>query len=193
MHSEDISELLKALMAAEDEFESIQMTKTGQAGSFKFHYADLKECFRATKPALKKHGLKCNGCFANQEGRLTLSLILSHAASGQWMKSTMPITPASNSPTDLGKFITYMRRYMYVTLLGVVSDEDVEGDALDAVDAKKSDNRLISKDQCDELTNLILDSGRTVQEVLDKHKIKSLDSISEKTYKSWVQYLSKGN
>ena len=124
--SENIQDLIKALIAAQQEFETINKNLTGQAGQGKFKYADLTEVYNKTKPALFKHGLTCMSLLQGDK----LSLTLYHT-SGQFIKSEIEFR-YNEKPTNMGAFLTYMRRYLYSSMLNIAADEDVEGDDLNA-------------------------------------------------------------
>lgn len=124
--SENIQDLIKALIAAQQEFETINKNLTGQAGQGKFKYADLTEVYNKTKPALFKHGLTCVSLLSGDK----LSLTLYHV-SGQFIKSEIEFR-YNEKPTNMGAFLTYMRRYLYSSMLNIAADEDVEGDDLNS-------------------------------------------------------------
>ncbi len=128
--SENIQDLIKALLKAEESFTAITLNKTYKGGSVTFKYADLKEIFDATKPALREQGLKCIGQLEPKEaGCPMLHLKLIHT-SGQWVSSSIDL-PMVAKPQERGATLTYMRRYLYTTLLGITAEEDVEGKELD--------------------------------------------------------------
>ena len=46
-------------------------------------------------------------------------------SSGQWIESAIAVNPTNNNIQTLGSYLTYLRRYTYAALVGVVaSDED---------------------------------------------------------------------
>lgn len=190
-HSEKISELTKALIEAEGKFKEIKLNKTAKAGSFSFKYADLTSIFNATKPALREHGLKCVGYFGKDEGGVPiLTLMLTHI-SGEWMKTSISISPQTSKPTDLGGFITYMRRYLYTTLLGVCAEEDVEGDDLNKGCDNKS-NSLTPQEKAwlkKELKNHV-----ELEEAWKKHfKIESMMDLDRKNFQKLKNAIEERN
>jgi hypothetical protein len=129
--SENVQDLIKALLKAEENFTAITLNKTYKGGNVIFKYADLKEIFDATKPALREQGLKCIGQLEpKEEGCPTLHIKLIHGATGQWISSSIDL-PRVAKPQERGATLTYMRRYLYTTLLGITAEEDVEGKELD--------------------------------------------------------------
>lgn len=131
---ENKNELIKALIEAEKDFSKIELNKIGQVGNHKFKYADLTSVFNATKPALRKNGLKVIGVIeVTENGDNMLCMTLFHV-SGQQLTSKIKLPSNVTKSTEVGSILTYMRRYLYSTLLGVAAEEDVEGDALDECD-----------------------------------------------------------
>lgn len=92
-------------------------TKTG--GSYSFKYADLCACVKAATPALKANGLSV--CQLISDGKLVT--ILSHK-SGQWFKSELMLPNQTTDYQAYGSAITYLKRYSYCAILGIVADTD---------------------------------------------------------------------
>lgn len=126
-----MNELIKALLNAEKSFTKIELNKTAKIGAnFTFKYADLSSLFNSTKKALRENGLKVIGTMEVDEmGTNILSMHLYHV-SGEKISSSMRLPKDVSKSTELGAIITYMRRYLYATLLGIVADEDTDGDAI---------------------------------------------------------------
>ncbi len=156
--SQDIAELVKALIEAEKNFEQITLNKSGQAGQGKFKYADLAEVFNKTKPALKEQGLKVMGTLYTEDGKNILSLKLFHI-SGQWISSSITLPPSAK-PTEMGAILTYMRRYLYSILLGITAEEDVEGDDLNSTaQSEKPSSKLMSDTEILKLVIQLIQTG----------------------------------
>ena len=96
-------------------------TKGGAAYTFK--YVDLSQCMKAAAPLLKANGLAVTQLISN--GKLVT--ILAHK-SGQWFKSETPIGTPQNYQA-LGSAITYLKRYSFCAILGIVADSDDDGNA----------------------------------------------------------------
>lgn len=95
----------------------VNSKKTGVSYSFK--YADLSACVRSAAPALKENGLSVSQII--NEGKLIT--ILSHK-SGQWFKSELYLPQQTGDYQSYGSAITYLKRYSYCAILGIVADTD---------------------------------------------------------------------
>lgn len=92
-------------------------TKTG--GSYSFKYADLCACVRAAAPALKANGLAVCQLISNGK----LQTLLTHK-SGQYFRSELLLPQQTADYQSYGSAITYLKRYSYCAILGIVADTD---------------------------------------------------------------------
>lgn len=121
-HSKELNELFGALAKAQGEMSIAK--KTSVNPYFKSKYANLKDLVVASRPALSKHGL-CIDQSIIEDGseRSFLITVLGHS-SGQWKKSKMRIRPPKADIQSLGSYISYLKRYAYGSIIGVVSEEE---------------------------------------------------------------------
>jgi hypothetical protein len=125
--STEIQELIQALVAAQSEFSAIP--KDSDNPFFKSKYAALPDVVKITTPVLSKHGLAVTQLVTtNAEGGDALSTMLMHT-SGQYIMDTANLHLVKSDPQAHGSAITYMRRYSYMSILGLVADEDDDGNA----------------------------------------------------------------
>lgn len=124
--SEDIKELATALN--EFQAELVTVGKTAANPFFKSKYAPLDEIMLKAQPVLTKHGLSVTQPPSYLGAQPALTTILMHT-SGQWQRSTMPLLVAKEDPQAHGSAITYARRYSYAAVLGIVIDEDDDGNS----------------------------------------------------------------
>ena len=122
--SESINEISAALSAFQGSVEQPKLekevkVKTKTGGSYSFKYADLCACVKAATPALKANGLSV--CQLISDGKLVT--ILSHK-SGQWFKSELMLPNQTTDYQAYGSAITYLKRYSYCAILGIVADTD---------------------------------------------------------------------
>lgn len=124
--SEQLNELGAALAAAQGEFETVGKTETNPF--FKSKYAGLPSVVKAATPVLTKHGLSVVQLPGHDDHGHTLTTMLLHK-SGQFIAETMRLKPTKDDPQGLGSAITYGRRQAYMAALGLVADEDDDGNA----------------------------------------------------------------
>lgn len=132
--SQEINELAAALVAAQAEFSAVP--KGSNNPFFKSKYAALPDVVASASPVLAKHGLAVTQGISFQQGfsdgadvlhdTLTTSLI---HKSGQWIESEMPLHLPKQDPQGQGSAVTYARRYAYMAILGLVADDDDDGNA----------------------------------------------------------------
>lgn len=126
--SADISALSAALSEFQGKIKQPQMSKevtvqTKGGSKYKFKYADLSACMAAAAPVLMETGLSVSQLIIDRK----LVTFLTHK-SGQWLKSEVGIGSASTYQ-DLGSAITYLKRYSYCAILGIVADDDNDANA----------------------------------------------------------------
>lgn len=132
MTSASIGKITEALSTMQGSIVQPKLNKsvtvtTKQNGSYKFKYADLAACIGAAAPELQKNGL---AVIQTIQGN-TLVTTLSHK-SGEFINSFLPLNPATMQSTSfqsIGSMITYLKRYAYCAILGIVADEDDDANA----------------------------------------------------------------
>ena len=102
---------------------------SAQIGSkYSYRYADLAAVWDDVRRALSPQGLAvAQTIVPGEPGLAVLETLLLHA-SGQWLRSHLPLRLESD-PRLLGGQITYMRRYALMALVGAVAggeDDDAQ-------------------------------------------------------------------
>ena len=126
----DINELAAALVQAQAEFSAVP--KTSVNPFYSSRYADLASVVKAAQPVLAKHGLAVSQHPTVVDGEPSLTTYLLHS-SGQSLVSTMRLCAAKHDPQGQGAAITYARRFAYQAVLGLVADDDDDGNRATAV------------------------------------------------------------
>lgn len=126
LQSESINELAGALAKAQGEFTTAK--KSADNPFFKSRYADLAEVVAACRAPLAKHGLCVIQQVTRDAAGVVLRSTLAHS-SGQWIASEYSVVPVKADPQGWGSAITYARRYSLAALVGVVTDDDDDGNA----------------------------------------------------------------
>lgn len=118
--------------------------------------------------------------------KIVMVTTLAHT-SGQWMKSYLPLNPSKNDSQGIGAAITYLRRYSLSAIVGVVCDEDDDGET--AVGRGKTNQgqavqnkQTVSQDEA-EATQRI---GKA-EIVALANLIQKLDEESHKSFLDWIK------
>jgi hypothetical protein len=156
--------LIAALLEAQKVFPPIEKTKDGQAGNRKFKYAPYEDIKAKCDPILWANGLVVT---QGAEGHLLVTR-LDHV-SGEWRETRMPMDEAFPSDQSYGIAFSYRRRYSYQGILGIVTEEDVDGNA------RRRGEKPAGAD-----------TSGTVQSV--RHAVR--DGIGEDLPEDWKIYLS---
>jgi hypothetical protein len=156
--------IYKALAAFQQECPVIHKGAQGH----NYSYADLPAIFEVINPLLAKHGL---GFTQPLQGESILT-VLFHIETGETIESltTIPVDTGSrmNIYQSMGSGITYYRRYAISSLLGIITDVDLDA-------GKQS----LSPEQFKTIKTA-LDSGKATY---TKEKIKASYKLSDEQIK----------
>lgn len=182
MESEELNKLFEALSKAQLEMEVAKTDSTNPY--FKSKYADLRSVVEASRPFLAKNGL----CIIQRtlpgvNGISYLYTRLGHL-SGQWMESYMPVNPPKQDIQALGSYLTYLRRYSYSSMVGVVAgEEDDDGEtAMHTSRQGEMVSEKISKPQLDLLAQELKGETQLVQQIFKSYGISKLSDMPAKKY-----------
>ena len=124
LQSENINDLMSALVSAQAEFPTMPKNKEG----YNYKYTDLDTIVQTIKPIMKKNNLAFMQSVGGLES-VTITTRIFHS-SGQYIEDTVSLPSIQsnkmNNAQVLGAVITYMRRYTLCALLGITGDEDVD-------------------------------------------------------------------
>jgi hypothetical protein len=124
LRSDNNSFLYAALVKAQSEMPVADKNSTVYGRQ---KYTNLADVVRISRPILVKNGLAVTQMFLND----ILITRLVHS-SGQFIESSLKLVINSkdektNSLHLMGASITYFRRYCYSSIIGLVTDEDTDG------------------------------------------------------------------
>lgn len=178
--SEVINELAGALSKAQGEMQAAIKDKVNPF--FKSSYADLGSVWDAARPVLSKYGLcvlQTTELVADGS-RIVMVTTLAHT-SGQWMKSYLPLNPSKNDSQGIGAALTYLRRYSLSAIVGVVCDEDDDGET--AVGRGKAQNNQPSTQNQPQAIEKVGKNEIITLTTL----IQNLDEESSKSFLDWIR------
>lgn len=141
---------------------------------FKSSYANEKACKLATDPALNKHGLVMVHKMAIEPMFHLKTQVLDDECNVV-VESLYPLSVTK--PQDMGSQITYARRYNRCALMGIIADEDDDGNAAQESKLPPSDMDFISNEQVKILKGLIKATSSNEALFLEAVHAESLDKI----------------
>lgn len=124
--SVEIGELAAALALAQGEIAAAP--KDSINSHFKNRYADLAACWGAARLPLSKHGLSVTQDPQTNVETVVVTVVtrIIHK-SGQWLENELCCRAVSARAQDVGAATTYLKRYGFCAMVGVVADEDDDG------------------------------------------------------------------
>lgn len=125
--SEQTDKLFDALVSMQSELEPAP--KDSENPHFRSKYANLSAIFSVSRPIMAKYGLgiiQANG--RSPEGMARTSTRIIHK-SNQWIESDLDLKSIKDDPQAFGSAFTYGRRYSAQAMLGVIAEEDDDGNA----------------------------------------------------------------
>ena len=135
--SEKINTLLESLVKVQAELPTLPKATDG----YGYKYTDLDTVITTIKPILAKYNIGFMQMLSTLENGKSAITTRLFNASGEWVEDTTPLPEVSmaktNAAQNLGAAITYMKRYSLCSMLGISSDEDVDGN----VEAGKQDEK----------------------------------------------------
>jgi hypothetical protein len=118
----------EALLAFQREAPRLQKNRINP--HFGSRFIGLERLVELIGPALVKHGLVWTTMPGmDGQGRPALLYRLHHVGSGEAIDGLMALLPVKADPQAQGSAITYARRYAMMAVLGLVADEDDDGNA----------------------------------------------------------------
>jgi len=185
-HSELINELAAALSKAQGEMQAAIKDKVNPF--YKSSYADLGSVWDAARPVLSKHGLCVMQTteMNSERNQIIMVTTLAHT-SGQWMKSYLPLNPAKNDSQGIGAAITYLRRYSLSALVGVVCDDDDDGETSVGRGKAQQDKPNNAPPAGQQEKQAVAEKIGKTEIIALTTLISSLDEESNKSFRDWIK------
>jgi len=131
-----MSEIHKALLAAQAEFPTL--TRDGSNPHFRSDYVTLESLLRSVLPILNGKGVllvQSPNIAGNESDILVTKLI--HAESGDAIETHTRLYLGKQDPQAYGSAMTYARRYALMGMLGLVGEDDDDGNAASTREAPR--------------------------------------------------------
>ena len=184
--SENINELVTALSKAQGQMQPAE--RSGKNNHFKSDYMKLEDAWIACKKPLADNELSVVQLLNSVEAKHYLITILSHS-SGQWMKSNIELPIQGMSHQDVGKCITYYKKFSLTAIVGIYGEEDDDGEGL----AKRGSPTLpvnldekMSVDQLKELAWRHAKHPHIITPYLTKYGVDTAPSLPSSCYNSII-------
>lgn len=141
---------------------------------FKSKYAALDSILPAIKKPLADSGL----AFVQVPiGICKLKTILIHIDSGETIEGEYEMTPAKNDPQGQGSAITYMRRYALVSMLGLNTNDDDDGNAASGQNKKSQSKNEVKLDSS-------VAKKMALKAIEESNEIDTLQTVNQQILKS---------
>lgn len=173
--------------------------KTSINPYFKSNYASFSDIVKASRSVLCKNGLAVSQTIVEREnGQRYLYTVLAHS-SGQFKASRVKISPTKSDIQEFGKYISYLKRYAYASLVGVadaMEDDDGESVMKEVREERSSSyngkkvykptplpsEETITREQLEQLDEILEDHDDVVDMVLDGLKIQALADMPKQQF-----------
>lgn len=173
--SDQINEIAKAMAVAQGEMTPASKSSTNP--HFKSKYADLAAIWEAIRPSLRKNEICVWQDVTSTEIGIAVTTRLTHS-SGQWVEfGPLEIPLFKRDAQGVGSAISYGKRYALGAALGVVSDEDDDGNAACAQSKPKA--QVITSQQAKELEELFEVVPEYKETVLKSLKSRNINNFKE--------------
>jgi len=124
MRSESTKEIATALSTFQGKITAVK--KDAVNPFYKSKYATLDTIWETIRKPLSENGLSVAQTMNVFGDKSLLETTLYHT-SGEWISGIQLVNPVKDDPQSLGSAISYARRYSLSALLGIVADEDDDG------------------------------------------------------------------
>lgn len=124
--SDQIGKLAKALANVQKQLKPA--LKDAKNPFYKSNYSTLNSVWDSCRDLLADNGLSVVQTNIPSESGVIIETILLHE-SDQWISGALYLPLAKHDPQGVGSAVTYGRRYALASMVGVVADEDDDGNS----------------------------------------------------------------
>lgn len=186
--SESIIEISKALLKFQSIVHPIPLNSsvsviTKKGGKYNFKYATLRHIIDTIKPSLNECGLSFSHLIETDG---TVVTFLFHN-SGEYLSSSLLINTEETTAQAIGSCITYAKRYTLTAILGIIAEDDDDGNGADGNQFSKGSLTTPNDDKrewlnpntekWDKAVEVLKNGKYTIQQIEDKYKISKENRI----------------
>jgi len=135
--SETTDKISPAIIELQAAMENPVKNATGQEGNLKYEYFTLPDLLNKIRPMLKKNGLGLMQPASGDGQSVSVKTRIIHSSS-QWIETDPVSFPVPEKIKELGKIITYLRRYELAGLLNISGEEDADATTENPPKVKKA-------------------------------------------------------
>lgn len=158
--------------------------------AFRSKYADLGAVWDAVKGPLHDHGFAIIQSPDFDGSDMWLQTTIMHIG-GEKISGRYPIRPTKHDPQGYGSALTYARRYSISAMLGVIADDDDDGNAASQrPSSKEQPSGKITADQAKTLRELIDRVGANIEGFCNHFKIEAIPDLPASKYSTAVEMLN---
>lgn len=127
----DTATMYAAFIKAQAAFPPVKKRRTASiptkgGGSYSYKYADLADILDAVTGPLRENGFGLVQSVSSPDGAVGITTRLLHVSGGV-IESDVLALPSGGGSQAAGSAITYARRYSLSALLGIATEDDVDG------------------------------------------------------------------
>lgn len=162
--------------------------------AFRAKYADLGAVWEAVKHPLQDAGFSVIQSPDFDDKDMWLKTTILHTSGGK-IEGRYPIRPSKNDPQGYGSALTYARRYSISAMLGVIADDDDDGNAASGVSANGSAKApalvgKISPEQFKTISDLMVRVDADVPKFCQHFKIEAVPDLPAAKFSTAVEMLN---
>lgn len=178
-----------AIAAAKAEIPTIRKNRevdfTSAKGRTNYRHEDMAEIAKTVDPILSKHGLSYRYRTTQDDGKVTVTCILSHR-DGYSEETSLSSAPDQSGNKNhiqaVGSAATYLQRYTLKMALGLAASADDDG-------AGAGSAPLINAEQYQVLANLMDEANADEAKMLQFLKAETLEEMTVKQFDTAVRML----
>ena len=158
----DITQIAEPWVTALGELKEIARSRTADAGTYRYSYAELGDVFSETRPTLAAHGLALFQVPQIDGSDVAMTTVVMHT-SGAYLEFAPFLLPAGNTAQSTGSAATYARRYSVTSILGLATEDDDGKNAGTRTD--RTVKTTLSAENVDRFLAAAADSLLTAEEI----------------------------
>lgn len=192
--SEPTQEIMKAIKTVQQGAEYVKKGAKGQVGTRQYDYANLLGTWEAIKDLLNQAQLvviQSPTTGANLVGNFFQTTIY-HTISGEYITEIMQMVIQREDPQAIGAAITYYRRYMVTSMLGLIPDDDNDAQQHRLATAEQKAKIVGAVKQIFPEVETHKDVIETIQNIVGKHPSRIREDEAEQAISSIKAFAGEG-